>query len=503
MRKKVLPNNSDWDIPLLEQYQNEIARIAADFNLDTYPNQIEIISAEQMLDTYSTIGMPLGYYHWSFGKKFVNFEKNYRRGYMGLAYEIVINSNPCIAYLLEENNLVMQATVIAHACYGHNSFFKNNYLFKTWTSADLIIDYLLFARNFIHECEQKYGVDEVEALIDSCHALMSHGVDRYKRPQPLSLSEEKARQKDREAYLQTQVNDLWRTIPNFKANQQAEKLPADNFPADPEENILYFLEKHAPLLESWQREIIRIVRKIARYFYPQKQTKIMNEGWATFWHYTIINQMYNEGLLTDEFMIEFLQNHTNLINQLHYDEAGYSGINPYALGFSMFTDIKRICENPSEEDKKWFPEIIDKSWTETLDFAMRNFKDESFISQYLSPTVMRDMKLFAILDDENEKELLVSAIHDENGYLKIRQLLSDSYNLSFNEPDIQVYSVDIKGDRSLTLHHVQTDRRPLHDDVFEVLKHLYRLWGFSVKLNTYDVNGKEIQTYTFPNNESK
>ena len=134
---------------------------------------------------------------------------------------------------------------------------------------------------------------------------------------------------------------------------------------------------------------------------------------------------------------------------------------------------------------------------------MRNFKDESFISQYLSPTVMRDMKLFAILDDENEKELLVSAIHDENGYLKIRQLLSDSYNLSFNEPDIQVYSVDIKGDRSLTLHHVQTDRRPLHDDVFEVLKHLYRLWGFSVKLNTYDVNGKEIQTYTFPNNESK
>jgi len=498
MKREPLPNTSDWNIDLLQQYQKEIARIANDFGLDTYPNQIEVISAEQMMDTYSTIGMPLGYYHWSFGKKFVGVEKNYRRGYMGLAYEIVINSNPCIAYLLEENNLVMQATVIAHACYGHNSFFKNNYLFKTWTDADLIIDYLIFARNFISECEQKYGIDEVETLLDSCHALMTHGVDRYKRPQPLSLQEEKARQKAREAYLQSQVNDLWRTIPDFgKTNNKTQKQIA-RFPKEPEENLLYFLEKNAPLLEPWQREVIRIVRKIARYFYPQKQTKIMNEGWATFWHYTIINQMYDEGLLSDEFMLEFIQNHTNLVNQINFDQPGFSGLNPYALGFTMFSDIRRICENPTEEDKDWFPDLINTDWTQQLDFAMRNFKDESFISQYLSPTVIKNLKLFAISDDDEEKDLIVSAIHDEPGYLKIREILSDSHNLSFIEPDIQVYSVDMRGDRKLVLRHIQTARKPLHEDIIEVLKHLYKLWGFAVELQSYDKDGKLLKTYRCP-----
>jgi hypothetical protein len=117
--------------------------------LDTYPNQIEVITSEQMMDAYASVGMPIGYHHWSFGKQFVSVEQNYKRGQMGLAYEIVINSNPCIAYLMEENTMMMQALVIAHACYGHNSFFKGNYLFRTWTDAGSIIDYLVFAKNYI------------------------------------------------------------------------------------------------------------------------------------------------------------------------------------------------------------------------------------------------------------------------------------------------------------------------------------------------------------------
>lgn len=110
---------------------------------------------------------------------------------MGLAYEIVINSDPCIAYLMEENTVTMQALVMAHACYGHNSFFKGNYLFQTWTDASSIIDYLLFAKNYIAECEQKFGVNEVEKLLDSCHALMNYGVDRYKRPEKSRLPKKK------------------------------------------------------------------------------------------------------------------------------------------------------------------------------------------------------------------------------------------------------------------------------------------------------------------------
>ena len=284
--------------------------MAEGFGLDTYPNQIEIISSEQMMDAYSSVGMPLGYNHWSFGKQFLDTEKRYKRGHMGLAYEIVINSNPCIAYLMEENTMTMQALVIAHACYGHNSFFKGNYLFRTWTNADAIIDYLLFAKKYITRCEQRYGISEVEAVLDSCHALMNYGVDRYKRPSPLSTEEERLRQNEREEYLQSQVNDLWRTVPKSKVLEEESK---QRFPSEPQENILYFIEKHAPLLEPWQREIVRIVRKIAQYFYPQRQTQVMNEGWATFWHYTILNKLYDEGLVTDGFMMEFLQSLINFM----------------------------------------------------------------------------------------------------------------------------------------------------------------------------------------------
>ena len=145
---------------------------------------------------------------------------------------------------------------------------------------------------------------------------------------------------------------------------------------------------------------MRIVRKIAQYFYPQRQTQVMNEGWATFWHYTLLNHLYDEGMVTDGFMMEFLQCHTNVVFQPPFDSPYYSGINPYALGFAMLRDIRRICEKPTEEDRRWFPDIAGSDWLKTLDFAMRNFKDESFIAQYLSPKLIRDLKLFAMLDDD-------------------------------------------------------------------------------------------------------
>ena len=168
-----LPGPSDWSFELVEQYHEVIRRTAARFGLDTYPNQLEIITAEQMMDAYASVGMPVNYRHWSYGKEFISTEKNYRRGHMGLAYEIVINSNPCISYLMEENTMAMQALVIAHAAYGHNSFFKGNYLFRMWTDAASIIDYLVYAKNYVADCEQRHGLDTVETFLDSCHALMN------------------------------------------------------------------------------------------------------------------------------------------------------------------------------------------------------------------------------------------------------------------------------------------------------------------------------------------
>lgn len=494
---KPLSTSSEWTFELLEIYDKEIARIAQDkFQLDTYPNQIEVIRSDQMMDAYASVGMPVGYHHWSYGKSFLNTEQNYKRGHMGLAYEIVINSNPCIAYLMEENNMTMQALVIAHACYGHNSFFKGNYLFREWTDAEAIIDYLVFARDFIGKCEEKYGVEEVESVLDSCHALMNYGVDRYKRPAPISANEEKHRLEEREKYIQSHINDLWRTIP--QTDHPDDKYEA-NYPEDPQENLLYFIEKNAPNLQNWQREIIRIVRKMAQYFYPQRQTQVMNEGWATFWHYTILNQMHTQGLVNDGFIIEFLTSHTNVVAQPTFDSPYYSGVNPYALGFAMMQDIRRVCENPTAEDKRWLPEIAGADWLETIHVAMHNFRDESFMMQFLSPTVMRDFKFFCLEDDDRHAEIEVTAIHDEMGYQQVREHLSQQYNISHKEPDIQVYKVDLQGDRSITLRHYQNNRKPLNQSTKEVLKHVHRLWGYDTYLESVQ-EGSVVETMSCKSN---
>lgn len=476
-----LSTGSEWTFDLIEQYDREIGRCARNFGLDTYPNQIEIIRSDQMMDAYASVGMPISYSHWSYGKQFVSTEQNYRHGRMGLAYEIVINSNPCIAYLMEENTMPMQALVIAHACYGHNSFFKNNYLFRTWTDASAIIDYLVFAKKYIAECEERHGVRQVEAILDSCHALQNYGVDRYKRPNPISAEEESRRLRERAEYVQRNINELWRTLPEAAPDHGT---PDDRFPQEPQENLLYFIEKNAPLLEPWQREIVRIVRKIAQYFYPQRQTQVMNEGWASFWHYTLLNQLYDEGLVNDAFMMEFLASHTAVLYQPGFDHPGYSGINPYALGFAIFSDLRRMCEAPTDEDREWLPDVAGGDWLSTLHGAMRDFKDESFVQQFLSPKVMRDLRLFGVVDDDRREHIEVAAIHDHGGYRGVRELLASQYNLGDREPNIQVVHADVRGDRSLTLRHQQHNRAPLGDSTEAVMKHVQRLWGFAVHLES-------------------
>ncbi|WP_447529323.1 SpoVR family protein [Vreelandella sp. TE19] len=508
-----IATGSDWNFDILERFDQALAGLADEYRLDTYPNQIEVITTEQMMDAYASVGMPVGYHHWSFGKQFLAVQQAYKRGQMGLAYELVINADPCIAYLMEENTLMMQVLVMAHACYGHNSFFKGNYLFRTWTEADSIVDYLVFARRYITQCEERHGTHAVEQLLDACHALQNYGVDRYKRPSKISAAQEATRQQEREAYLQTQVNMLWRTIP--KPFEKTEPLlgqlhgeddplglhEGGRYPAEPQENLLYFIEKNAPLLAPWQREIVRIVRKLAQYFYPQRQTQVMNEGWACFWHYTLMNRLYDDGHVDEGLMLEFLQSHAAVINQPDFDSPYYNGINPYALGFAIFRDIKRLCDEPTDEDKAWFPDIAGTAWRETLEFAMRNFKDESFIQQFLSPRVIRDLKLFVMVDDDQSDTLAIGAIHNEQGYRRVRDALAAQYALSLREPNIQVFEAAIRGDRSLTLHHVQESRRPLERSVYPVMRHLQKLWGFPVHLVSMD-EGRVTHRYRWPVEEA-
>ena len=355
-----LYQGADWDFSVLQRVYDACEHIArSELGLEMYPNQIEVITAEQMLDAYASIGMPLFYKHWSFGKHFTQHEALYRKGLRGLAYEIVINSSPCISYLMEENTATMQTLVIAHAAFGHNHFFKNNYLFKLWTDAEGILEYLNFAKGYITRCEEKHGPVAVERTLDAAHALMSHGVHRYPAKKKLDLRNEERRERERRAHEERIFNDLWRTVPSGRS-KSATELSIERrrtLLGLPQENILYFLEKSAPRLEAWQRELLRIVRHVAQYFYPQAQTKVMNEGTATYVHYRIMTRLHELGGISDGDFLEFLQSHTNVVFQPAFDDPRFSGFNPYALGFAMMQDIERIVAAPDEEDREWFPDI--------------------------------------------------------------------------------------------------------------------------------------------------
>jgi spore cortex formation protein SpoVR/YcgB (stage V sporulation) len=490
-KERLLFESADWEFSTIQRCHDAIEQIAiGEMGLNVYPNQIEVIGTEQMLDAYSSIGMPLFYKHWSFGKHFARNEAMYRAGMQGLAYEIVINSNPCISYIMEENTATMQTLVIAHAAFGHNHFFKNNYLFLQWTDANGILDYLEFARGYIMHCEERYGEAQVERLLDAAHALMSHAVHRYPRKRTTDLRMEEKRERERREHDEQVFNDLWRTVPGKDTTRQdptAEERRRALLQL-PQENILYFLEKTAPRLLPWQREILRIVRIIAQYFYPQSQTKLMNEGCATYVHYKIMNRLHEKGQINDGALIEFLKSHTNVVFQPEFDDPRYSGINPYALGFAMMQDIERIVTQPTAEDQHFFPDIAGTGDAmAVLRDVWANYRDESFILQYLSPRMTRHFGLFHVMDDANEPNLRVEAIHDERGYRKIKQALARHYDVAHTAPDIQVVDVNLAGDRRLIVHHRALNRVLLEEkDARMVLQHLADLWGYDVLMKEID-----------------
>ncbi|MDF1632390.1 SpoVR family protein [Mycoplana sp. MJR14] len=497
---KLLFDGSDWNFETLSRTYDAIEEIAlGELKLDIYPNQMEIISSEQMLDAYSSVGMPLMYQHWSFGKRFVFEDHLYRKGRRGLAYELVINSNPCIVYLMEENTMAMQALVTAHAAFGHNHFFKNNYLFRQWTDASAILSYMEFAKKYIAKCEERHGTAAVEAILDSAHAIMDQGVFRYRRPPRLSSERERERARERLEYEEQTFNDLWRTLPpstSAKERAEAERDASERKKALnlPEENLLYFLEKTSLILEPWQRELLRIVRVIAQYFYPQRQTKVMNEGCATFVHHTIMNRLFEKDQVSEGTMLEVLQSHSNVVFQPGFDDPRYYGMNPYALGFAMMQDIQRICTEPTAEDRDWFPEIAGNgAWRETLLDAWTNHRDESFILQYLSPALIRKFRLFLLTDSSGDNYLEVASIHNERGYQAVRAALARSYDIGANQQDIQVVDVDLLGDRQLRLQHNVKNGVLLEETSRDAtLRHIRHLWGYDVSLVGVDESGEEL-----------
>lgn len=473
---KLLFTDEDWTLERIDRAWAAIEKIAKEkYKLDYYPAELTIINSEAMLDAYSSNAMPIYYRHWSFGKSYAQNEHSYNKGELGLAYEVVINTNPCISYLQSSNTMTMQTLVMAHAAVGHSHFFKNNFLFKEWTDAEFILPYLKFAKEFVEDCEIKHGRERVEGILNAAHALQDYGVDTFKKKRE-SLVEETNRLED---LLHTEDYVLERLTPRVKVQDTTKQKYKENR-AYPEENILYFIEKMSPSLEPWERELVRIVRQTSQYFYPQRQTKVMNEGWATFWHYTLMTDLWDQGSISDGSYLRFIDYHTMVVNQQPFSRS----INPYVLGFKMFMDLKRICENPTEEDKQWFPDICNTNWLETLTDIMESYRDESFVAQFLSPKLIRDLKFMHITGVAEEWEYTISKTHQRLDVRGIREALSKQYDLMYYIPRLEITDVDWSNTRALSITAHSSDRFLLDLSQLDKTKSLLEtnLWKFPVRI---------------------
>ena len=478
---ELLWTSNEWSPETLERTLEAVCKVnEEELKLKHYPIQIEIITAEQMLDYYTSGALSTMYRHWSFGKRFARQQEQYQKGMTGLAYEIVQNANPNISYCMENNSSTLQALVMAHAGVGHNSYYYNNYFFREWTDAEGISDYAVFARNYIARAEEKYGLNVVSDFLDSCHALQFNGVNRYKRPPKLNKETEKERVRARNAYLDSRLSEL-DMVTVWQKEQKEDKEEDDVILKHPEENILYLCEKMGNL-KPWQREIIRIVRKFGQFFYPNILSRVSNEGWASTIHFKILTRLHEKGLIDNGSYLEFLHSHSNVLYQNGFMHPRYDGFNPYKLGFSIYSDIERICTAPTDEDKEWFPFLIGRDPWEAMVDAMSNYRDESFIRQFLSPKVIRDMRLFQIEDDTSEDYYLVKAISDKAGYEAIRNRLADMHEWFYMAPNIEAVKID-KTTHVLHLEHSDSMGRSLSPNVVRpMLKHLNKLWGYGVSL---------------------
>jgi len=478
---KPLYTDNEWSFDALERVWDKIEEIAEDkYDLTYFPAQFEMIPYERMLNVYATAGLPNMYHHWSHGKSFVQHEKGYLAGQENLAYEVVINTNPSIAYLMDSNTMTMQTLVMAHASVGHSSFFKHNKLFQEHTDPSSILGFLEYGKEYMKQCEFKYGEAEVERVLDAAHALRFYAIDRYKKPQ---ISRKKRMEKMRAQNKETQQSF---NHDHFQINSTTRKeLKFKKRPQLREENILRYIMDNSPNLPAWKREVLRIVCEINQYLYPQMHTQVMNEGWACFWHYHIMNDLEDGGHLPEGAMFEFLASHTGVVAQPAYNSPYYSGINVYALGFNIMMDIKRICQDPTDEDREWFPDIAGKDWLPVMKEIVQLFRDDSFIQTYLSPKVMRDMGLFNVLDHiEDEEHLTVTYIHDDEGYKAVRQKLSEQYTFSNNIPDMYVTGHDMQGGRELSITHKERNYIGLdRKTAMQTCIHMRELWGYPVHLD--------------------
>lgn len=438
---------SDATFAELAQWNLQIEAIAREEGLDFFDTEFEICSYEEMLGYEAYLGMPSHYPHWSYGKAFDRMHTLYRYNLSGLPYEMVINSNPCLAYLMRDNSLLLQILTMAHV-YGHNDFFKNNRLFQG-TRPELVGETFKNHANRIRGYIQdpSIGYAGVERILDAAHALR-YQCNRSPGSKLLSLEEQKQKLMDAYEYRVSRESD-----PALK--QKIAPPDLNRVPLEPEPDLLGFILEYSGLNE-WEKDLVRIVRSETAYFIPQIETKILNEGWASYWHYRILNRLD----LPPNLQLDFLKHHHQVIRPVP------GGMNPYHLGFTILMDLER------------------RYGREKL-FEVRSLEaDRSLIRRYLTQELCRELHLLEYLVEE--EQAVVTEIADEKGWEQIRDTLSLTVGMG-SIPVIEVIDM-VKKDKCLVLRHEYDGRELDFNSTGETLKYLVELWGGPVVLHTY-MNG--------------
>ncbi|PXW86688.1 stage V sporulation protein R [Pseudogracilibacillus auburnensis] len=447
------------DMKALNQAIKEITEVAAGFGLDFYPMRYEVCPAE-IIYTFGAYGMPTRFTHWSFGKQFHKMKLHYDLG-LSQIYELVINSNPCYAFLLDSNSLIQNKLIIAHVL-AHCDFFKNNIRFSN-TRRDMVESMAATAERIAHY-EMIHGKDEVEAFLDAVLSIQEH-IDPSINKAKLHLDQNDYLKNNSDQKVKTPYDDLW-GLDNNRSEKKDVKKEMKKVPEKPEKDLLLFIEEHSRTLDDWQRDVLTMMREEMLYFWPQLETKIMNEGWASYWHQRIIREMD----LTSDELIEFAKLNAGVV------QPSKTHINPYYLGLKIFEDIEKRYDAPSKE---MIERGVKPYSGKEMMFEVRELEsDISFIRNYLTKELVEqeDMYLF-------QKQGDMYKITDKQ-YEKVRdQLVSARVNGGF--PYIYVENGDYLRNGELYLVHsfegIELDLPYLEN----VLPYIYELWGRTVHLETF------------------
>src|SRR5271157_2343057 len=355
-----------------------------------------------MLGYMAYSGMPSHYPHWSYGKAYEKLKTLYDHGVSGLPYEMVINSNPAIAYLMRDNTLLLQILTIAHV-YGHNDFFKNNFTFKS-TRADLTIEtFKAHALRTRHYAEDpSIGIDKVERVLDAAHALAWNcrrnlAIKKLSREEQIQRAIEASQPKP-DPYQRIHARPEFKEPEVFK------------IPLEPDEDVLLFVRDHNPFLSEWEKDLLTIVDEESKYFLPMMETKIMNEGWASYWHKRILESLE----LDQSLQLEFIVRHNQVVRPIP------GQINPYHLGLKIWEDVYRRHTNPTREEiKRDGPPA--KTGDEKIFEAREVERDSSFIRRYLTEDLMREMDLFEY--EARGEDLVIGKVSDEEGWRGVKETL--------------------------------------------------------------------------------